>query len=200
MAALADPAAGPVTLTKKTGGPKPADDVALGRRLIAKGDYKGALAAADRAIAAHPDRAPGYFLKGRVLILDGAYAEAQAPILDAVARDRGNALYLDALGAVNARLGDPGRALAAYRMAIAANPADGFAYYNTGVIHYAAGDLSGAAYDFYGAGLAYLKSGDFGRAEKALADLKTLSNRGLQLAPQIATIDHALKALSGRKT
>ncbi len=198
VAAITDPAAAPVRLPRKK--PPPVDDVAKGRRLIAKGDYGGALAAADRAIAAHPGRAPGYFLKGRVLILEGDYAKAERPILDAVARDRNNALYLNALGAVSAQIGAPDRALAAYHMAIATDPADGFAYYNTGVIRYASGDLAGAAYNFYGAGLAYLKTGDYGRAEKALADLKLLSGRGLHLDRQISTIDNALKALTRRKT
>ena len=199
IAAYEDPAAQPVRLAAKppstdTGG------VVLGERRFAEGDHAGALEAAEAAIAVDPGRPEGYLLKGRVLLVDGDYDRAEPAILAAVARDRANVTALNALGFLNGRKGAPERALAAYRMAIDADPADGFAYYNAAVIHYNANRLGPAADHFYGAALAYLKKGDYGRAETALADLRDLSRSGLSLDHEITTIDEALGALTRRKT
>jgi len=90
--------------------------------------------------------------------------------------------------------------LAAYRMAIDADPADGFAWYNTAVIHYNAGDPVEAADGFYAAGLAYLKAADFTKAERALGDLKDLSNSGIPVQAKVRTIQDALSDLTRRKT
>jgi len=199
IAAFDDPAAEPVRLAIKlpmaeTGG------VAMGERLLAEGDHAGALQAAEAAIAAEPARPGGHLLKGRVLLADGDYGGAEPSILAAVALDRGNVAALNALGYLNGRKGASERALAAYRMAIEADPANGFAYYNAAVIHYNANRLGLAADHFYGAALAYLKKGDYGRAETALIDLRDLSRDGLSLDHEITTIDEALNALTRRKT
>lgn len=178
----------------------PVDDLAVAEKLLAEGDHAGAMVAADRAIAADPNRAGAYFLKGRVSMLDGDYAAGEPAILKAVALDRGNARYLNALGAVNAAKGDHARALAAYAMATGADPANGFAWYNSAVIHFNQGNAAEAADGFYGAGLAYLKTGDYAKAERALTDLKDMAKSGVPLQPQIKTIEDALSDLSRRKT
>jgi tetratricopeptide (TPR) repeat protein len=177
----------------------PADDLAAAEKLLADGDHAGALAAADRAIAADPNRGGAWFVKGRVHMLDRDYATAEPDILKAVALDRGNAGYLNALGAVNAAKGADGRALAAYDMAIAADPANGFAWYNSGVIQFNAGNPLKAADSFAGAGMAYVKAGDYAKAERALADLKDIAKAGYPVQPRIKTIEDALSDLTRRK-
>jgi len=180
--------------------PVPVDDLAAGEKLLADGDNAGALAAAERAIAADPDRSGAWFLKGRVLMLDKDYGGAEPAILKAVALDSGNSKFLNALGAVNAQKGASDRALAAYRMAIAADSGDGFAWYNSGVLHFNAGRPIEAADSFYGAGLAYLKAGDYAKAERALADLKDINNSGIPVRTKVKAIEEALSDLSRRKS
>ena len=178
----------------------PVDDVAAGEKLLADGDHAGALAAADRAVTADPNRADGWFLMGRVLMLDKDYKGAEPAILKAVALDRGDAKYLNALGAVNAEKGATDRALAAYRMAVDADPTDGFAWYNAAVLHYNAGDPTEAADGFYAASLAYLKTADYAKAERALTDLKDIAKSGIPVQAKVQTIEDALSDLTRRKT
>lgn len=179
---------------------RPQSHVAAGRWWLAEGDHDAAIAAAEQALSLGGGNAEAHFLKGRVLLLDRAFAKAEPSILQAVALEPGNPAYLNALGSLNARSGNPERALAAYQMAIEAHPADGFAYYNSAVIHYGSGDLEQAGDAFYGAALAYLKSGNYGRAEKALADLRDLKKAGMDVGSEIATIERALVALPRRKS
>ncbi|EME72029.1 hypothetical protein H261_00580 [Paramagnetospirillum caucaseum] len=176
------------------------DDLAMAERLLAEGDHAGALAAADHVLAADPNRSGAWFLKGRVLMLDQDYTQAEPAILKAVALDRGNTRYLNALGAVNAAKGANDRALAAYGMAISADSANGFAWYNSAVIHFNAGHPTEAADAFYGAGLAYLKTGDYAKAERALTDLKDIAQSGVPVQSKIRTIEGALTDLTRRKT
>ncbi len=178
----------------------PADDLAVAEKLLAEGDHAGALVAADHAIAADPNRSGAWFIKGRILMLDRDYTQAEPAIIKAVALDRGNARYLNALGAVNAAKGANDRALAAYDMAISADSANGFAWYNSAVIHHNAGHPTEAADAFYGAGLAYLKTGDTAKAERALTDLKDIAKSGIPVQTKIRTIEGALTDLTRRKT
>lgn len=207
--ALDDPAAPPTPVRAEPLGPHPAkapvmteeplhaaDALRDAETLAEAGDYAGALARADRAIAMEAGNPAAHFTRGRMLIKLGDLAQAEPAIIRAVALDGGNASYLNGLGYVNSLSGRMERALAAYRMAIAASPANGFAWYNSGVILLEQGDAKGAADAFYGAGLAYLKSGNFGQAGKALVDLKELSGQGLDLAREIDTIEAALAALA----
>lgn len=182
--------------------PKLVDAVPPGERaeaLAAAGDYAGALAAADRLVAAEPGSAAGHFLRGRMLLKLDRGPEAEAAMIRAAALDGGNPRVLDGLGHVNALAGRSDRALAAYAMAIAADRADGFAWYNSGVLLQAEGRAAEAGDAFYGAGLAYLKRGDYGMAGKALAALRELHGSGLDLGREITTIESALGALPGVK-
>jgi len=176
------------------------DDVALAEKLLAEGDHAGALAAADRALAVNPDRSDAWFVKGRILMLDQDYSQAEPAILKAVALDRGNARYLNALGAVNAASGATDRALAAYDMAIELDRSNGFAWYNSGVLHFNAGNPAAAADSFYGAGLAYLKTGDAAKAERALTDLRDVAKSGIPVRTRVKTLEDALSDLTRRKT
>jgi len=194
VSALDDPPAAPVAAAGAD------DSVAEGERLLAAGDHAGALAAAERAIAKDPRRAPAWFLEGRVLMLDRDFGRAEPAIFRAVALSPDNPRYLDALGALNAGKGAFDRALAAYRMAIDVDSGDGFAWYNSAVIHYNAGRLQDAADGFYGAGMAYLKATDFVRAERALGDLRDLAQAGLPVGKEIGIIEDALAASTRRKT
>ncbi|CAA6603781.1 conserved exported hypothetical protein [Rhodospirillaceae bacterium LM-1] len=178
----------------------PQAQTAVGNWRLAEGDHAGAIMAADQAITLAPEMSSPHFLKGRVLMLDRDYGRAEPSIIKAVALDRSNPTYLNALGAVNAEKGAYNRALAAYRMAIDASPANGFAWYNTGVLHYNAGQLQEAADAFYGAGLAYLKTGDYGKAERALVELRDLTRANIPVEAEVKTIQDALTDLTRRKS
>ncbi len=167
---------------------------------LAEGDPAGALAAAKRASALDPKRGAAWFLQGRVLILQRSYASAEPPILKAVALEPGNARYLNGLGALNALRGARDRALAAYRMAIDADSADGFAWYNSGVLYLGANRPRDAADAFYGAGLAYLKTGDTARAEDAARQLEALSRQGVRCDADIAILRNALTQSSAARS
>lgn len=188
VAALDDP--GETLQTKPT-------PLAEGERLLAEGDHAGALAAAERAIAANPESRGAWFLKGRVLILDREYAMAEPAVLKAVALDPKDPHALNALGVLNAERGATDRALAAYRMAIDADRANGFAWHNTGVIRLAAGETGEAADAFHGAALAYLKTGNYAKAERSLGELRELAKAGVPA--EIKTIEDAMSELTRRK-
>lgn len=196
---LDDPAAEPLKLTEARP-TLPDDPLAKAEALAATGDYVGALESATQVTKAEPARADAQFLTGRMLLKLDRAQEAEAAMIRAVALDSGNARYLDGLGHVNALAGRPDRALAAYRMAIEVDHADGFAWYNSGVLLLADGQRNQAADAFYGAGLAYLKKREFGMAGKSLTALKELQDRGLDLGKEIDTIETALNALPGVKT
>lgn len=178
-----------------TPGARPEDFLRYTDALAEAGDYAGALARAEQAVARDNALASAHFAVGRMRIKLGEPARAEPPIIRAVALEGGNGTFLNGLGYVNSLQGRDERALAAYDMAIRANPANGFAYYNSAVILLGRGDRKGAADAFYGAGLAYVRTGHYGQAGKALADLKDLSGPGLDLAREIDTIQGALAAL-----
>jgi hypothetical protein len=174
------------------------DEMEVAEKLLSAGDHAGAMAAANRLLAADANRADAWFLKGRVLMLDRDYAAAEPAMLRAAALDRSNHRYLNGLGAVNAARGTSDRALAAYELAIGANSANGFAWYNTAVIHFNAGNLPEASEAFYAAGLAYLKTGDYAMAERSLGDLKEISKSGIQIQSKIKIIEDTLSDISRR--
>lgn len=182
-----------------TEGAKPEDYVRYADYLASAGDYNSALARAQQAVARDDAYAPGHFMAGRMQIKLGDAETGEKEMIRAVALDNGNADFLNGLGYVNGLRGRSERALAAYDMAIKANPANGFAYYNTGVILLGQGDRSGAADAFYGAALSYIKSKQYGQAGKALADLRELSGAGIDLGQEIQTIEGALAALDQKK-
>lgn len=166
------------------------------RHLIGQGDYAASLEQVDIGLGLDKTDDSLYFLKGRVLIQLDNLQEADAAIVKAVALDEGNAGYLNGLGYVNSLRGRHERALAAYRMAIDRDSANGFAYYNTAVTLNLVGDKEEAADAFYGAGLAYLKKGNYGPATKALADLKEVSAAGIPRPEEIEILEQAMAALT----
>jgi hypothetical protein len=205
--ALEDPAdepAGEVAIRTQAAVPhrsiQDADDLATGERLLSEGDHVGALAAAERAIIAAPGRAGAWFLKGRVLMLDGDFNGAEAAALRAVSLDGREAKYLNALGAANAAKGSMARALAAYEMAVTVEPSNGFAWYNSAVLLLEAGNPNEAADAFYAAGLAYIKTGDAAKAERALGDLRLVVKSGVPPGSRIRTMEDALSDLARRKS
>ncbi len=164
--------------------------------LVGTGDYSAALQQANQSLALDDKGHATHFLKGRILIkLDDLNGADQA-IVKAAALDDSNAGYLNGLGYVNSLRGNDERALAAYRIAIQRDPSNGFAYYNTGVTLHNLGDIEEAADAFYGAGLAYIKTGNYGPATKALTDLKDLADSGVDRAEEIKTLEQALQSLT----
>ena len=181
--------------------PKPEeDDLTEAMKIFDAGDDKGALLRIDAALKKNPKRAEAWFQKGRIHMLDRAFDKAEPALIRAVALNENETRYLDALGAVNAEKGDTQRALAAYAMAIKLNREDGFAWYNTAIIHFNAHDKSEAASGFYAAGLAWVKAGDGVRASKALKDLKEMSDSDAAIAEQIKSLEDALNGINRRST
>jgi tetratricopeptide (TPR) repeat protein len=164
--------------------------------LVGEGDYSAALDQAEQSLALDDDAHATHFLKGRILIKLDNLTGADQAIVKAAALDETNADYLNGLGYVNSLRGNDDRALAAYRIAIERDPSNGFAYYNTGVTLHNNGDIEEAADAFYGAGLAYIKTGNYGPATKALTDLKGLVENGLDRSEEIKTLEDALKSLT----
>lgn len=164
--------------------------------LMGEGNYTDALAAAERSLAAKDVQAPVHFLRGRALIKLGQATAADEAMVRAAALDETNADYLNGLGFVNSLAGNHDRALAAYRIAIERRPANGFAYYNTAVTLFERGDFTAASDAFYGAGLAYIKAGNYGQAGKALEDLRNLADAGLDVADEISILENALMDIS----
>ena len=161
-----------------------------------QGDFDGSLREVETSLALNERDHTTHFLKATILIKTDHLDGADAAIVQAIALDDGNAVYFNGLGYVNSVRGNPERALVAYGMALERDPANGYAYYNTGVILYSRGELEEASDAFYGAGLAYLKSGSYGQAKKAVADLKELASQGLDSREEIQTLEEALKALT----
>jgi tetratricopeptide (TPR) repeat protein len=166
------------------------------RYLAEQGDYSGALGSIETALGLDGRDHAMHFLKANILIKSNDLDGADAAIVRAVALDDSKAVYFNGLGYVNSVRGNSERALAAYRMALKRDPANGFAYYNTGVTLFNLSDMEAAADAFYGAGLAYFKSGDYGQVEKIAADLKDLASRGLDLEVEIQTLEKALETLT----
>ncbi len=174
----------------------PSHSMRFAEHLVGKGDYDGALQVAEQSLAAHRDDHAMHYLKARVQIKLGQLDAADQSIVQAVALSDNEPSYLNGLGYVNSLRGNAERALAAYRMALDRDPANGYAYYNMGVTLYNLEDIPGAAEAFYGAGLAYLKTGDYGQAEKALEDLKDLAAQGIDAGEEIKTLEDALESLT----
>ena len=164
--------------------------------LMGQGDYEGALAAAQTSLALAPDQGDMEFLTGRTHIKLGNLDDADDAIIRAIGLDETSAAYFRGLGYVNSLRDNHARASAAYRKALALDPTSGWANYNLGVTFFNLGDAETAGTYFFAAGKAYLASGDYGEAEKSLADLKGLAGEGLNFAAEVDTLETAIKALS----
>jgi len=168
---------------------------AYAKALMGWGNYENALDEADRALSLDNNMHDMHFLKGRAYIKLQNLDQADRSIVQAIAISGSSAPYLNGLGYVNSIQGNFERALASYQMALEHDPRNGYAYYNMGVTLYSLGDLEASGDSFYGAGLAYLSSGDYGQAEKALNDLKSLVLDGVQLTGEIDTLSGAIEDL-----
>lgn len=163
-----------------------------GTFLLDSGDFETALKAADTARDLAPNLASPNFLRGRALLKLGRVGDADSAIVEAIARDSSQAVYFNGLGFVNSVRGNTERAIAAYQMAIERDPSNGYAYYNMGVGYFNAGDPQNAADSFYGAGLAYIKTGNYGQVEKIIGDLSDLAADGVDVSTETATLRTAI--------
>ena len=174
----------------------PESHFAFAQYMVKKGDYTAALHLAEKSLALDYTGHATHFLKGRILIKLQDLIGADQAIVKAAAMDETNAAYLNGVGYVNSLRGNNERALAAYKIAIQRDPTNGYAYYNIGVTLQNLGDDEEAADAYYGAGLAYIKTGDYGPATKALTDLKKLATGGINRSAEIKTLENALKHLT----
>ncbi len=168
---------------------------AYARYLVNEGDYAGALGFTYNALALNGKDSAMHFLKGRIQIKLADLDGADASIIEAVALDRSNAGYAGGLGYLNSLRGKDDRALAAYQMALDLDPDNGFSHYNMGVIYYNAGNLLASRDSFYRAGLAYLKKGDYGQAQKTVTDLRELAAKGVSIDNELDSLERSLAAL-----
>ncbi len=169
---------------------------AYAESLMGWGNYENALKEADRALSLDNTMHDMHFLKGRAYIKLQDLDQADRSIVQAIAISDSSASYLNGLGYVNSIQGNFERALAAYQMALERDPRNGYAYYNMGVTLYNLGDIEASGDAFYGAGLAYLSSGNYGQAEKALNDLMSLAADGIQLTEEVDTLSGAIEDLT----
>jgi tetratricopeptide (TPR) repeat protein len=95
---------------------------ALIEHLCASGSGAAAVAAADHAIAAHPDAAVFHALRGRALALRGDPAKARAAFERALALDREQRVALRGLAAIESA--SPEAALSLYERVLALDPDD----------------------------------------------------------------------------
>ncbi|SCA56863.1 conserved exported hypothetical protein [Candidatus Terasakiella magnetica] len=164
------------------------------------GDYSEAISATQASLSLNPKDDSIHFLQGRLLSKTSHYDDALSAYLKASAINNKNAEYLNGIGYVNSILGRPEKAYAAYEMALKQDPANGYAYYNMGVTLQNAGELENAADAYYGAGLAYIKNGRFGQAQKTLTDLNDLSSQGVDVSGEIKTLNEAIAELGKKET
>ena len=148
------------------------------RFLLQQGDYARALLATEKALTFDQNAHEVLFLKGRILLRANRAAEAEGPLMHAVAMHPDSAAYLNGLGYAYSRTGRPDEALAAYVLSLERQPVNGFAYYNVAATLYQRGELESAREAFYRAGLAYIRSGRFDLAVRAVADLRLIAARG----------------------
>lgn len=169
------------------------------QHMVEKGDYTEALEQAEKSLALDNSSHATHFLKGRILIKLGDLKGADQAIIKAVAMDKANTNYLNGLGYVSSLRGNNDRALAAYRISIKSDPLNGYAYYNMAVIFQNLEDTEEAADAFYAAGLAYIKSGNYGPATKALTNLKDLAKGRIDRLEDAKLLEDAIKSLTNGK-
>ena len=191
--ALDDPPALPVP---------PAKPLVLAESKLAAGDAAAAITIAQAELdAGHSHGGATWFLKGRALLQLHDAAGAEAALVQAIAVGGKQPVYLNALGAASAARGQWSRALAAYDMALAADRGDGFAWYNSAVLLLGQQRWQAAADRFYGGGLAYLKAGDYGRAERSVHELRGLDGQhGLKLDERIRFLETSMNDLKGKSS
>lgn len=167
----------------------PADRAA---RAFAEGDDAEALHQVNLALAETPRDGRMLALKGRILVHAGDYPGAETAFLETIAADPGRAEAYNSLGALALERGEAERAVAAFQMALEQDAGSGFAYHHLGVALRTGGDAAGAATAHYGAGLAYLKAGDFGRAARSLQFLKAANGS----SEDVGVLEQALTRLA----
>ena len=113
-----------------------------------KGDYEGAIADYDRAIALAPDNADAYYLRGDAKRVMGDYDGAIADCDRAIELDPDNSGGCNIRGMSKWEQGDSEGAIADFDRAIELDPAHAAAYYIRGMIKEETGDHEGAIPDF----------------------------------------------------
>lgn len=119
--------------------------------------------------------AADWFARGKAAMAMQDMAKAHDDFIHAIALDGSNPVYRDGLAIACGQSGNTACALAAYRMAIDLDPADGFAWYNTAILEFNAGHTDAAVDAFRRAGSAYLAKGDNDRAGQAADRLREIA-------------------------
>jgi tetratricopeptide (TPR) repeat protein len=119
----------------------------LGVGCLTRGDFAGAVAHFDRAVALAPDFAPGYRNRAAVRGAAADHAGALADCDTAVRLDPGSAAGFNVRATVRLALGDLAGARADCEEALRLDPAYAAAFSNRAAVRNAAGDFAGALAD-----------------------------------------------------
>ena len=162
---------------------------ALVDSLLASDQRAAALAAADRALAAHPDAASLHELRGAVLLRLGRREDAQRAFETALARDAGYARAHAGLAEIAFAHGDAQRAIALYDEAAEADAEDLAPVYAAAQIALAGGDVRAAKRRLER--VVHRDPGHAG-ARNDLAWLLAQSRDDLDRALELATLAHRI--------
>jgi serine/threonine protein kinase/Flp pilus assembly protein TadD len=193
-------------------GPDPAQAAfESGRRHLATGAYRRAIADFAEAIRLDPDDPRGHLWRAVAATLDGRLAEALADYTEAIRLRPDDALAFAARARAHHDLGNYAQALADYTEAIRLRPGDASALHRRGLVRYHAGDYAGAVADFTevirldprhaaayrdrGDAFARLGRGDRGEADHRVADRLA----GVPSRPVQATHDRPKPIPPGRR-
>jgi tetratricopeptide (TPR) repeat protein len=113
-------------------------------KMLSSGDYAGARAAIDRALAINPRSAYAHGLRAMAALKAGDAAQALRDAVAGLALDPNDKMALKARAQALLRLGRHAEALVAARAAVAADPRSGFARYLLAEAREANGDRAGA--------------------------------------------------------
>jgi tetratricopeptide (TPR) repeat protein len=111
------------------------------------GDWAGALAYLDQAVALDPASARALFLRGGVNFSAGDLAQAIADFDAAIALDPAMASAYQSRGLAHAQLGNNDQALADFSKAIELSPTFALAYRNRADLHINLGNATAASFD-----------------------------------------------------
>jgi len=139
-----------------------------------KGDYQGAVAAYNQAIALNPNLAGAYNNRGLARFYLGDKHGAVADFNEALRINPNLAEAYYNRGVVRSGLGDKQGAVADYNEALRINPNLALAYYNRGNARRELGDKQGAIQDLQKAADLFQQQGDKDNYERAINTLRKL--------------------------
>lgn len=137
-------------------------------------NYSGALELLNNNIFKNSENPKVWYLRGRALAASGRFDEADKNLISAIARNKGNVDYYNALAYVNSRKGDTDRTRAAYEKVIQLDPNQPFAWYNLAVLNFNNGNYQKSLNAFANAGNIYKQQKRQEQVNRVIGDLQDL--------------------------